>query len=171
MKGFTLVELLGVVIILGILSVVATPTVENIVINSREKAYETQIKDIEKASSDYLLLYPDMAPSNNKVTIYLNTLKKLGLVDKNIKNPKTGKLFSNITSITISKENNMYVYDIKDSDLLDTELNENTPILSIDGEVVDYVEVSQVDKYNIPSCNAVNPSGVEGNVNCTYQIL
>ena len=65
----------------------------------------------------------------------------------------------------------MYVYDIKDSDLLDTELNENTPILSIDGEVVDYVEVSQVDKYNIPSCNAVNPSGVEGNVNCTYQIL
>ena len=171
MKGFTLVELLGVVIILGILSVIATPTVENIVINSKEKAYETQIKDIEKASNDYLLLYPDMAPSNNKVTIYLNTLKKLGLIDKNIKNPKTGKLFSNITSITISKENNMYVFDIKDSDLLETDINENTPILSVDGEVVDYVELSQSNVYNIPTCNAVNPSGVEGNVNCTYQIL
>ncbi len=43
-KGFTLVELLAVIVILGVLLLIAVPSVNNIITSSRKKAFLSQVK-------------------------------------------------------------------------------------------------------------------------------
>lgn len=53
-KGFTLLELLAVIVILAIIGVITTVLVFDIVNEAREKAYQNQIKIIENASQIYI---------------------------------------------------------------------------------------------------------------------
>lgn len=54
-KGFTLVELLAVIILLSILSSIAIFLVGDVIKTSREKLTDTQIKNIEEAAKSYYL--------------------------------------------------------------------------------------------------------------------
>lgn len=60
-KGFTMVELLGAVVILGILMLVAIPSVTRYIGNSKDNYYKTQKKQLVIATKSYL--------SNSKITI------------------------------------------------------------------------------------------------------
>ena len=59
-KGFTLVELLGVIVLLGILGVVIIPKVGDSITNSKETAYITQEEQIKKAANDFLVDNTDL---------------------------------------------------------------------------------------------------------------
>lgn len=54
-KGFTLVELLAVIVILGVLLLIAVPSVTNIINNSKKKAFvsaaKLMIENVESAAS------------------------------------------------------------------------------------------------------------------------
>ena len=54
-KGFTLVELLAVIVILGVLLLIAVPSVTNIINNSKKKAFASaaklMIENVESAAS------------------------------------------------------------------------------------------------------------------------
>ena len=168
-KGFTLVELLGVIAILGVLIGLVTPSIERVISNSKETSYNTQIKKIEKATGDYLINNPRIVPEEgNKITIYLYTLKQEGLIDKDLKNPKTNKLFSNLTSVTILLQNGIYKYTISDSDLLDNSSDQDAPMIVLEGDIIEYVEVSQSKTYQVSSCSAINPD--KTTTTCTYTI-
>lgn len=52
-KGFTLVELLAVICIIGVVAVIATPIVKNYVTESKTKGIETSIANIERAVLTY----------------------------------------------------------------------------------------------------------------------
>ncbi|MBR6113414.1 MAG: prepilin-type N-terminal cleavage/methylation domain-containing protein, partial [Bacilli bacterium] len=52
-KGFTLLELLAVIIILGIIALIATSTVGNIVEYSKKEAFKTSVKTIIKTGENY----------------------------------------------------------------------------------------------------------------------
>lgn len=52
-KGFTLVELLAVIAILGLIMVIVTPIVTDLITSSKQKAYEEQVKFIENAAMNW----------------------------------------------------------------------------------------------------------------------
>ena len=53
-KGFTLVEILAVFVVLGIISMITVPAIGNVIHMSKEKAYDKQIELIINASRSYM---------------------------------------------------------------------------------------------------------------------
>lgn len=98
--GFTLVELLAVIIILAILATLVITVMNSTVNTSAEKLYKNQVENIIEASRSYVLKYG----FNNEITIC--ELKKVGLLDKKIKNPKTENLFDDALLVVVSKDSN-----------------------------------------------------------------
>lgn len=85
-KGFTLVELLAVLIILGILTTIATTTIINQVKESKNKLNEAQINIIKNASIEYAENKGLFKKNNSTYNICLNDLKKQALIDDTITN-------------------------------------------------------------------------------------
>lgn len=52
-KGFTLVELIGVVTLLALIALIVYPSINTVIKNSREKAYKDQIEQIVKAAKQW----------------------------------------------------------------------------------------------------------------------
>jgi len=53
-RGFTLIELIAVVVVLGILVVIAAPLVNDIIAGSREQAIQRTAERVEKAAENYV---------------------------------------------------------------------------------------------------------------------
>ena len=108
-KGFTLVELLAVIIILSLLALLASTSVSKIVKDSKSDLYDTQINLIKSAAeawgADNLYDLPDAGTCKY---LTLKDLKQYGLIDPEIKDPRTNKLFSDSLLIKISGEENKY---------------------------------------------------------------
>lgn len=115
-KGFTLVELLAVIVILSLLLLATVTTVSSQFKNSKDELYDTQLNNIKLAA--------EMWGSDNKtkltsisdcVSLTLGYLKEEGYVDINIKNTYTGELFENDeVFVNITKETNRYKYEVFD---------------------------------------------------------
>ena len=98
-KGFTLVELLGVITVLAIIGVITMPIVNKTIKDSKEKSYKAQIKEIEKAAEDYtaenmnlVLDGTTLCPSNTPVAIPTIDVYKLmdeGYIPEDTKYPIT----------------------------------------------------------------------------------
>lgn len=172
-KAFTLIELLGVFVILAVLFLIITPTVNSIISNSKEKAFDRNITTILSGASDWATENPKYLPEKNqKINITLSQLKQLGYVGLNIKNPKTGELFSNNMIITIqnikgqtinpTEENVKYNGDYKFSINLDTgdssiTYDEDAPIITLIGDMVQMVELNS--EYEEPGYSALTSTG------------
>ena len=94
-RGFTLVELLGVIVILGLIAMIAIPTINSALNSSRERAYNEQINTIEDTARTYMsknsLKLPDQTTGNN-CSLSVGVLKQSGLLSSDdIKNPKYKK--------------------------------------------------------------------------------
>lgn len=131
-KGFTLVELLAIIVVMGIVAVLVAPNIIKSFKKSKEKSYDILIKNIETAGENYYLecengdlsdsrKYGNLACSisNNNTSVTLENLLNLGILkssDNNDKviNPKNSKNISNC-SITITKvvgENYKVTFDV-----------------------------------------------------------
>ena len=135
-QGFTLVELLGVLIILAVIFMIITPTVSNIITESKETIYKKQINTILTAAYDFSLKNISYLPDEDKnihtTYVTVGELKYEGLIDVNITNPNTNEAFPDNLVISIEKkseENNIkdpymiegnYLYTLKLSKLNDT---------------------------------------------------
>ena len=111
-KGFTLVELLAVITLLGLLSLIAIPVVDKLIKDSEEQLYQTQIDNIESAARNY---YADKIfdlPENvgDYVDRTICDLEKSGLLEMDIKNPKTDELFYKDSYVRVTKTNYGYEY-------------------------------------------------------------
>ncbi len=64
-KGFTLVELLGAIVILGILSTIAILSLTKVLESSHKKYYDTQVKLFQAAGQTYFSDHKDLLPTIN----------------------------------------------------------------------------------------------------------
>ena len=101
-KGFTLTELLVVIVILGIIAMITVPIINNAIADSRKKTYEEQERSIVNAAKLYMANYSTELPAENKC-ISVEDLKEKGLLKyKDIKNP----LYNRTSSNPIEKDKN-----------------------------------------------------------------
>ena len=119
-KGFTLVELLGVIVILALITVIATSSINAVMNNAKEKMLEDKIMNIETAAVNYVsnqnitLNSSDCANINSDYdrckTLTVQTLinaKELESKDRNNKfyNDVTGKDMAQ-DKVTVYRMNN-----------------------------------------------------------------
>ncbi len=115
-KGFTLVELLTVIIVLAAISLVVIPAVNNSLNKSNEQAYDVQISTIESAAKSWLADNISRIPDNGEeVVITLGELQDGNYVDKELENPKTKSPFPRDTKIIIRNVNESYIYRVIES--------------------------------------------------------
>lgn len=132
-KGFTLIEVLAVVIIIGLLGVLIVPGLLNNVDTAKEKAYNTLISNIVTGSQTYYeeCEYGDLSNitkygeyacliSNKTINTTLGTLANTGFLNtkdtdstgkKIVKDPKTDKDISDCT-IKIKKQVDQTTYKV-----------------------------------------------------------
>lgn len=114
-NAFTLIELLSAMVIIGILSLVAIPSVTKAIKTNRNTLYNVQIEDVINAAknwaTDNIVLLPDN-DDDLDATVTYGTLKAGGYIDDVIKNPKDySKCLTDTSIITISKVDNTEEYN------------------------------------------------------------
>ena len=115
-NGFTLIELIAIITILGILALISIPIFTNEIDSVREKTYNEQINRIIKTSKDYILnneefLYTD----SNEFEIRLSDLKEEGyLEDEDLINPITGEKMTGCVKVEYDDSKDKYNYNYLD---------------------------------------------------------
>lgn len=138
-RGFTLVEVLGIVVVLGIIAAIATPVIFRSIRQNKESMYNVVKNQLIDASKDWAAKnsssLPDAIGEYTEVT--LQQLKENGLLRLNIGNPRTGKIFSNQSFVRITKKNNNFIYDVIVYDLIDAnEVEDGAPVITLNGSQV-----------------------------------
>ena len=148
-NGFTFVELLAVITIIGVLTLISLPTIEKIVKNNREKVYEKQLDNI-------ILSLKNWASDNRKylpeeegeiLTITLGNLKSEGYIEYETKNPLTNKCFDNSMNLTITKVKKTYDYKIDLNSIKESDncgIEPNAPTIILNGNTVELIEVNSI---------------------------
>lgn len=111
-KGFTLVELLAIVVILAVIMVIAAPSMTNQIKRTEEENQSILNQKIENAAHLYAAKYyaNSLIDGTQEVKFTLKQLQEDGLI--NLKNNCTNKLNSVITI----DSTRTYIYDnIKDN--------------------------------------------------------
>ena len=89
-KGFTLVELIAVVAILGLIALVVYPAIASVIRNSRESAYNDQVKVIEKAATEWSIDNANSLKDDGTVNnVSVDTLVSEGYISNDeVKDPR-----------------------------------------------------------------------------------
>ena len=144
-KGFTLIEMIGAIILLGTLSLLIIPIVNKNIKQSKEKLYIAQIEEIKLATEKWAYKNMDMLPNDEGgvVEVTLLELKKSGDLPLDIRDPRTNTLISNQTTVQIIYTNNMYEYIVNDySDSKDVDIDKYAPTIVLNGNSVEYVTLN-----------------------------
>lgn len=106
-RGFTLVELLAVIIILSLLALLTSTAVTNLVKDSRNDLSSTQMELIKSAAQTWGADNLTGLPADGECSyLTLVNLKDYGLIDSNIKDPNTNEKISDDLKIKISTTKN-----------------------------------------------------------------
>ena len=157
-KGFTLVELLAVIIILSLVLVIAVPSVNKYIKQSKEKAYDAQISTIIEAAQAYASTNPELLPNreNISVKVTLGQLKSSGLIKEEVKNPNDDKYFDDALTIKIKKNKENYIYEVVENTIT-TRDGEEAPKITLNGSPM--VTYNLNDTYNDLGVSATDSDG------------
>lgn len=147
-KGFTLTELIGVIVLLATILLILVPVVDKQLKESKQKVYQKQIDSIKLGAQKF---YEDLITKldqNESMKIYLSELKQTDNVEKNISNPLTKESFPNDMEIEIKNEDGMITYTVlEDSGSDDGIYDGNTPKITLNGDSITYVNLNDAAGY------------------------
>ncbi len=108
-KGFTLVELLAVIVIVAIILVIAIPRVLKAIEKVKDSAYESQIELILDTVDNYIVLYNrELTITENEIVITLRDLHEKNMLPNPLTNPRGGIFDRDNTKIIVTIEDNHY---------------------------------------------------------------
>jgi competence protein ComGC len=121
-KGFTLVELIGIIVVISLIILIVFPSVLTALDRKKEKDYEAFKTIVTSAAEIYFEReresFPNVMVENYRNFITVNQLIYAGLLSDNLINPKTeGKIDPNSYIIAISKEDGILEFDYTENDI------------------------------------------------------
>ena len=108
-KAFTLVELLGVIIILGVLALIVFPIIDKSIKQSKEKALQATIASIEDAANKYSVEH-DLGYSTSYQKMNLSELVNSGYLKDDLINPVTNSKLNGCVLYKWDEEYNQYEF-------------------------------------------------------------
>ena len=117
-NGFTLVELLAILAVLGVILLVSVPSIVSTNQKLKQQYYERYVNNIENAAEIYVEAHSDReeyaelkATKNKTLTISTDTLITSGVIQGTLKNPKTNvQLTEEDGFVTVRNENGTLKY-------------------------------------------------------------
>jgi type IV pilus assembly protein PilA len=143
-KGFTLIELMIVVAIIGILAAIAIPAYQDYTIRAQVSEGLTLASDIKAGVAEYLAQTGEWAP----------TLVEAGLGSTAVLDDKAGRY---VASIDVSNGTIIVVYGKDANSKIDGGILSIQPYVNVNGDVV-----WQCGKSNAPADASDIPDGVGG---------
>jgi len=112
--GFTLAELMGVIVVLGIIAVIATITVDRGIKNSRYQTCLAQEKNIVEGAKTWTYDNASKLPeAGGSHTISVSELQNGNYIEEELKSPMTNRVYSSGTSVIITSANGTsYDYEV-----------------------------------------------------------
>ena len=117
-KGFTLVEVLAMLVVLGILMAISVPNVTGILNNSKLSAMKTDgIKMVDTAKVKFTKLKSYEKPKTGECIVY--GLNAVNDTDDISKGPNGGVYMTDESFVVIARQNNKYIYYVRLVELSD----------------------------------------------------
>ena len=110
-KGFTLMEILGVITLLALISLVVIMATTKPLKESKETLYQTQLEEIKSAAEMWRTDNIELIPNTGYYSITLKTLQDNGYIKKEIIDPRTEKKINENTIIKV-KMNEIEIEEI-----------------------------------------------------------
>ena len=146
-KGFTLVELIVVIVLLSLISIFTFPSINKTLNERKEKLYNIQIENIKTSTKNYINKN-NLFSASDKVIVTLCQLKQEGFTDENIKDPRTGVLLSNDSKVIAEKDTNEYTFILGDDNSTTCGLKDDTLFEYVEVGSA-YIEKMDESKYTI----------------------
>lgn len=143
-KGFTLMELLGIIVILSIITLLVFPNVIKIINNSRENLYKSQIRELELVAKNLTTEHINLLDSNhlNNTYIPLSVLSESGYIESvEVRNPKTNELMNGCIVVKYDDGNNQYNFNYEEIDCINDS--------NISGYIISFNRDFKIEERNI----------------------
>lgn len=119
-RGFTLTELLGVIVVLGLIALIIFPSIAKSIKSSRKKLYNEQVNLIVSNARRWGVEHSNLLPSNGIYYLSLNDLIASGYVSqKEIKDPRDESTMSGCVIIYYEEESKQYQYRYEEASCKD----------------------------------------------------
>lgn len=118
-KGFTLIELIGVILLLSAVALISTPIINNTIKNTKQKAYNSQKNTLIEAAKRYVTEIRSNDEEN--FIIHISDLKNNNLIENdNIEDPRDNTILddSNVEiHVSYDSASKSYIYCFKRLDI------------------------------------------------------